>query len=1124
MCKEDLASDELLNLVIPALKHRNRFVREAGFGCLTAFLPKENFEHGSGVPPVYDFGDRLAAAIADGMDDNWSQVRMAASVAARRFLCGLSAEQRQHYLPCLLPRVCLSRYYVAEGVKIYNQRTWETIAGQRGRELVEQYINDVVEYYLVATTAENHAVREAACYCITELLKKLPPQPLAPFAERVLDALLVCFQDDSWPVRDTACLAVGRLLVAFPETCRPHLDRLYPLLFSNLHDNIPSVRQGGAEALANAVRAYGEQALTLVMNRVREDLTALKDEPEPSGPAAAPGGYAERKQQRDNDEQLHTNQTMYSCGSLAPKMAAGGCSACHRFRRPVELWEAADGSARLLAELAAAPGCGGTVSETVPLLAAAAGRRHYTHHLQLLETVCRALPPLATGIGKRCFKTHLHLLLDTIMYSLTCESQLAAEAGRCCVQQLSGLLGPNIFRGRVENHNPRSGFHHRPRLPCVHCRPRPPSVAPGRLLIMEGSGAGADRPAGAGERDRRGVYLEDVAKEFDSWLFWRDEAGAAGPEPAQQPEFQVVTARRVHLAETARLAAPEAQRAPCRIPSPTDQLLAESRQRLRGSSSAAAAASAVSDSGIACGASTADEASDLEEDWSVQSGHEMGNKMGTATPERRKTRIMAIKDAGRKKRLGGSSSSSAEILDTVPPRTEQPAAPADRADVPERVARFPRPGPDSPVKAPPHQASAQPQAVPQQPQAQQPQSQQPQQPQPPAEATNSFVTDSWKQVRRLQEGCDAAAGVASDESSGSFTDPLSSSRAGARSGTSNTMRQDADPDTATLTDALVAAELPMDDTPVRRHDEPLHPDSIELSVDERLSVDLTRSCEPSMLQSLLSDATPVAEDRARSFSQADVNEGESPRPSTRPTFTVTKHRKVDLGGRLSQTAPGLEHTTSEHCLPVGPSCGREAGMQWLVVLTAALAVGGAQPPPAEPVYAGLTRDQVIVALKAAFATLSAEERAVPSVGQVAAGPEIGPDAGPGAAAAPPETASPVEQRGQEKVAATAPSEPVAEAQPPSGPPTEASSPSGPAIEETVPEAASSPEPPAEVPGGQSEPDPVPPTGADGTAPSRAPIVVPEEYYPSTFSHPFPPGFFSLYKIPNESEAPSAGSV
>ena len=64
-----------------------------------------------------------------------------------------------------------------------------------------------------------------------------------------------------------ACLAVGRLLTAFPETCRPHLDRLYPLLFANLHDNIPSVRQGGAEALANAARAYGETALTLILDR-----------------------------------------------------------------------------------------------------------------------------------------------------------------------------------------------------------------------------------------------------------------------------------------------------------------------------------------------------------------------------------------------------------------------------------------------------------------------------------------------------------------------------------------------------------------------------------------------------------------------------------------------------------------------------------------------------------------------------------------------------------------------------------------------------------------------------------------------------------------------------------------
>ena len=180
-----------------------------------------------------------------------------------------------------------------------------------------------------------------------------------------------------------------------------------------------------------------------------------------------------------------------------------------------------------------------------------------------------------------------------------------------------------------------------------------------------------------------------------------------------------------------------------------------------------------------------------------------------------------------------------------------------------------------------------------------------------------------RQVRRLQEGREPGVGVGSDESSGSFTDPLSSSRGGHRSATSNTVRQEAEPDTATLTDALVADELPLDETPVRRPDEPLHPDSIELCVDESdVSVtdsvgaapDLARSCEPALLHGLLSESAPApaAADKTRSFSQSDVFE---PRPPTRPAFTVTKHRKVDLGGRLNQTATGLEHTTSEHWLP-----------------------------------------------------------------------------------------------------------------------------------------------------------------------------------------------------------------
>ena len=37
-----------------------------------------------------------------------------------------------------------SRYYVAEGVRIYNQDTWRQVTGGDGRHLVELHINDVV--------------------------------------------------------------------------------------------------------------------------------------------------------------------------------------------------------------------------------------------------------------------------------------------------------------------------------------------------------------------------------------------------------------------------------------------------------------------------------------------------------------------------------------------------------------------------------------------------------------------------------------------------------------------------------------------------------------------------------------------------------------------------------------------------------------------------------------------------------------------------------------------------------------------------------------------------------------------------------------------------------------------
>ena len=37
-----------------------------------------------------------------------------------------------------------SRYYVAEGVRIYNQDTWKLVTDGAGKHLVEVYINEIV--------------------------------------------------------------------------------------------------------------------------------------------------------------------------------------------------------------------------------------------------------------------------------------------------------------------------------------------------------------------------------------------------------------------------------------------------------------------------------------------------------------------------------------------------------------------------------------------------------------------------------------------------------------------------------------------------------------------------------------------------------------------------------------------------------------------------------------------------------------------------------------------------------------------------------------------------------------------------------------------------------------------
>ena len=451
-------NQELLDLIFETLKHTNRFVRETGYYVCSALVRYGVRSSAQCTDRVKDFGYQLAAHLKDGLSDNWSQVRMAASVATREFFHDIAEGDRDQYYALLLPPMCLNRYYLAEGVRLFNQETWKQVVGEHGKDLVGKYVKEIVSFYILQTLSDNHAVREAACHCMAELASKIHSSIVIPHVPQLLGALIVCFKDESWPVRDTACVACGSFVKSFPEESKSSMEELYPLFFTNLSDPIPSVRQGAAIALANIADAYGDEATEMIFDTVKNGLALVETQKDNADRfhslEKGPTTYGVAKRIRAEDESLHTNQQMYSCGSLAPKMNRGGGCSNHSFKRDSQPWEMTDGCFYAVAELAKVKCALKPATNCLPLIAKAAGFRHYNQHFHLLETLCCQLPLIAERIGKRTFKMYLELFLDSIFDALRSDNQLTSTAAHDCLVKLADLLGHNIFRGRVENYHP----------------------------------------------------------------------------------------------------------------------------------------------------------------------------------------------------------------------------------------------------------------------------------------------------------------------------------------------------------------------------------------------------------------------------------------------------------------------------------------------------------------------------------------------------------------------------------------------------------------------------------------------------------------------------------------------
>jgi len=310
----------------------------------------------------------------------------------------------------------LNRHYVAEGVRVYSQESWKQVVGpQGGARLLVKHLDQVVAAFCEAVRQPNHAVREAGCKCIEEVITRVAA-PQSPFHDqfgaenlkKLLGALLEAFDDESWPVRDYASLALGSFVEDFPEVCASEKESLMRHWLEQLCDNVPSLRSNGAMAFTKAVKVYVDW-WPHVADHLRKALGEVKNQPEvsktfanytPSGPFSVPVRNGE---QWNVPEPI--NQTMYSCGSLAPKThkkkhgPSGGCMNCN-VDRPQQPWEACEGAIRLLTEIApwALLEHRAEVVEMMPLVRAAFDVDHFPHHTNLKQSICECLPRLQDGL------------------------------------------------------------------------------------------------------------------------------------------------------------------------------------------------------------------------------------------------------------------------------------------------------------------------------------------------------------------------------------------------------------------------------------------------------------------------------------------------------------------------------------------------------------------------------------------------------------------------------------------------------------------------------------------------------------------------------------------------------
>ncbi|CAI2359487.1 unnamed protein product [Moneuplotes crassus] len=451
---------EVTELLLKAANHLNRFVREISYFVVESLYKISEKCDEENKKRFIELCSDLIPVTSQGLADNWSQVRFASCCAARAYYSFAKTNDflRQEYDKVLIPRLCLNRYYVAEGVRNYSIETWRQVAEEKGIELVIDNVEYICQFYISQCLADNHAVREAACHCISELCTKVAnvdPEPFRPYIDDLLGALIDCFKDQSWPVRDSACISCGKFVQRFPEESSNRKEELFALWIAHLSDNIASVREHSAMALMDAMDAYEDEIVELIKSEIKENLMKAKNDQQKE--STKHSGLSNTStfgvvRPIDNEEEKHADQQLFSCGSLAPKLKRGGGCMDHGFTRDKEPWEHSDGCIYLVRELSRTKRAA-LVANYLDSLSELGFVDHFKHSAHLKENLFKSIKTIMHNLKKK-FRPFLEMFLDPLFRNIKHQNRNCAAAAEDCLFAMESQFGKNIFKAILESENP----------------------------------------------------------------------------------------------------------------------------------------------------------------------------------------------------------------------------------------------------------------------------------------------------------------------------------------------------------------------------------------------------------------------------------------------------------------------------------------------------------------------------------------------------------------------------------------------------------------------------------------------------------------------------------------------